>query len=613
MPRPIRLRFLAPALAAAVLGQLMAMHEARAYTVFNALSAGCHEGITAQALRNVRQQLPTAAPLPATSDEQALIADVQFNPDPDMRDLGAATLLLGVRDNDLKGQGGDDLSALAEVHGNPANQEEHCLRSEDQDEPGGSAAAVNVCRQYILARVTEALSGLDASGMPDLSQRTDLTVTLALRGQVTAPLPTYYVRMGQAMHAVEDSFTHSYRTPDEMQITVVLNWIDQVNGTLVESRDGPAHCLALDHCDDADALRTTRHALAVEAVTAMLHATLDPTQTTAQKMTAVNAVLDQYLSYSPGCTYANGWCDAPERAYKDPSGCACGIGGDTGGLAAALCGLSLVLLTVARRVRRTKSPLVSLGTATMLGLLLIAAPARAQSTSTPASVPPSAVNSTTPGASTTTTVLPAPTPGTPATVEQTVVTPETTTTTVTAPTKTDSHGPPPPTLIPVKEPGPLDRTALAFGGYVGASASIDKASIAGTIGARLRVSRHWTFGLDAEWNPWIAYVESTVRSGVFNLYGTAMLRFPLAYEKFNLRISASAGTSYLLMNLYGAPSGSLGVYVGGSPLGLEWKLSRRFYLIINPVNISLPVPQLKGVPLIYQEYRTTLGLEIYAG
>jgi hypothetical protein len=594
----------------------MAMHEARAYTVSNALSAGCHEGITAQALRNVREVLPTAAPLPATSDEQALIADVQFTPDSDMRDLGGATLLLGVRDNDLKGQGGDDLSALAEVHGNPANQEEHCLRSEDQDEPGGSAAALSTCREYILARVSDALYGLDATGTPDLSKRTDLTVTLALRGQVTAPLPTYYVRMGQAVHAVEDSFTHSYRTSDEMQITVVLNWIDQVNGTLVESRDGPAHCLALDHCDDADTLRTTRHALAVEAVTAILHATLDPTQTTTQKMTAVNAVLDEYLSYSPGCTYANGWCDAPERAYKDPSGCACGIGGDTGGAAALLCGLGLVLLTVVRRSRRTRALRGSLATATataMLGILLAASPARAQSTAAPATPPPSAVKSTTPGATTTTTVLPAPTPGTPATIEQTVVTPEATTTTVTGPTTPDSHGPPPPTLIPVKEPGPPDRTALAFGGYLGASASIDKASIAGTIGARLRVSRHWTFGLDAEWNPWVAYVESSVRSGVFNLYGTAMLRFPLAYEKFNLRVTASAGTSYLLMNLYGAPSGSLGVYVGGSPLGLEWKLSRRFYLIINPINISLPVPQLKGVPLIYQEYRTTIGLEIYAG
>jgi hypothetical protein len=594
---------------------LLVAPRARAYTVSNTLSAGCHEGITAQALRNVRMDLMTAAPLAATSDEQALIADVEFTPDSDMRDLGGATLLLGVRDNDLKGQGGDDLSALAEVHGNPANQEEHCLRSEDQDEPGGSAAAVSACHQYILARVAAALAGLDASGMPDLSNRTDLTVTLALRGQVTAPLPTFYVAMGQALHAVEDSFTHSYRTPDEMQITVVLNWIDQVNGTLLESRDGPAHCLALDHCDDADSLRTKRHVLAVAAATAILQATLDPMQTNAQKTSAVSALLDQYLGYSPGCTYANGWCDAPEVVYKDPSGCACNVAGGGGGLTAVSCGLSVVLLGMSRRYgrRSRRKNHVAPTVASMLVLLLASGSARAQSTPPGMTPPPTPATTASPGATTTTTIVPAPTPGTPATVEQTVVTPTATTTTVTTPTQGDPHGPPPPTLIPVKEPGPPDKSALAFGGYLGASGSIDKASVAGAIGARLRVSKHWTFGVDGEWNPWVSYVGTAVRSGVFNLYGTAMLRFPLAYEKFNLRITASAGTSYLLMNLYGAPSGSVGVYVGGSPLGLEWKLSRRFYLIINPVNISLPVPQLHGVPLIYQEYRTTLGLEIYAG
>jgi MYXO-CTERM domain-containing protein len=574
---------------AALLVQLGASRTVFAYTVANAISVGCHEGITAQALRNVRAQLATAAPLPATSDEQALIADVQFTPDPDMKDLGGISLLLGVRDNDLKGQGADDLSALAEVHGNPSNQEEHCLRAPDQDEPGGTAAAVSSCRAFILSRVSEAIAGLDASGMPDINNRTGLLVTLSLRGQVTAPLPTYYIRMGQAIHAVEDSFTHTYRTPDEMQITVTLNWIDQVDGTLVESRDGPGHALALDNCADLDPIRTKRHQLAAAAATALLQTTLDPTQTTAQKMTAVNAVLDQYLSYSPGCTYGNAWCNAVEVDYANPSGCACSAGGGGGGLAAGLGALALLLVLLARRARRT-----SIIALTGCLLLLASPPAHAQ-------------------AETTTTVVPAPTPGAPPTVERKVVTPETTTTTVTAPTTPDPNGPPPPTLVPVKEPGPASKNSLAFGGYLGASASIDKASIAGTLGARLRVSKHWTFGIDGEWNPWLAYTGTTIRSGVFNLYGTAMLRFPLAYENFNLRISASAGTSYLLMNLYGAPSGTTGIYIGGTPLALEWKLSRRFYLIIAPINISLPVPQLHGVPLIYQEYRTTLGFEIYAG
>jgi hypothetical protein len=69
----------------------------------------------------------------------------------------------------------------------------------------------------------------------------------------------------------------------------------------------------------------------------------------------------------------------------------------------------------------------------------------------------------------------------------------------------------------------------------------------------------------------------------------------------------------LLFDLYGAPKGSIGFYGAVSPLGLEWKLSRLFLLIINPINIAIPVPQLKGVPLTYPQYRLSIGLGVLAG
>ena len=107
--------------------------------------------------------------------------------------------------------------------------------------------------------------------------------------------------------------------------------------------------------------------------------------------------------------------------------------------------------------------------------------------------------------------------------------------------------------------------------------------------------------------------ESLVGKGVVNVYGAAILRFPLAYESFNLRATVNLGASYLLMDLFGAPAGSLGIYAGVSPAGLEWKLSRAFILIINPLCIALPVPQLRGVPLTYPQYRMSIGLEVYRG
>ena len=128
------------------------------------------------------------------------------------------------------------------------------------------------------------------------------------------------------------------------------------------------------------------------------------------------------------------------------------------------------------------------------------------------------------------------------------------------------------------------------------------------------MSTHWTLGWDAEWNPWASWYQSPpVQGGVFNTYGTVILRFPLAYENFNLRTTLNLGFSYLLMDLYGAPKGSIGLYGAVSPLGIEWKLSRTFLLIINPLNIAVPAPQLSGVPLTYPQYRFSIGLGILAG
>jgi hypothetical protein len=182
------------------------------------------------------------------------------------------------------------------------------------------------------------------------------------------------------------------------------------------------------------------------------------------------------------------------------------------------------------------------------------------------------------------------------------------------PAVTETHVPPPPVTVAVKEPGPKDPSQTAFGAYLGGAGSVNHEALAVALGARLRASRHWTFGLDAEWNPWIAVNgTTTVRAGAFNGYGSAILRLPLAYEQFNLRTTASLGVSYLLIDLYGAPRGSTGIYAGASPVGLEWKMSRFFFLIINPLSIAVPTPQLKGVPLSYPQYRATIGIEIYGG
>ena len=201
-------------------GVLLVASSARAYTVETVITNGCHEAITFAALRGARAATTAAAPLlPVTGDDQAMVQDLPYTAPSDMQDLGAVALVLGVRSNDLKGLSPEDLDSLAGVQSDPTTQDEHCLRDYQDLEPNGTPDAVGQCRAFILGKVSEAVTYLDADGDPTASQRVGLDVSLSLRGEVTVPLPGFYVSMGQALHALQDSFSHSYRTSDALSLS----------------------------------------------------------------------------------------------------------------------------------------------------------------------------------------------------------------------------------------------------------------------------------------------------------------------------------------------------------------------------------------------------------
>lgn len=556
---------------------LTCAREAHAYTIQSVVTMGCHESISSEALRDVRAEEPRLDAIEPDENEQALIEDLQFSPDDDMLDLAAVSLLLGVRDNDLKGRGADELDELSQVHGDPNAQDEHCLRTVDQDEPNGSQQAISACRAFIEKRIEQALSGLGDDGLPDAERRMDLPVHLAIRGDIDASLPVFYVRMGQALHTLQDGFSHTYRSADGKRVTVALNWLDLVDNTLDEDEDGPGHLSDLDTCDDGDDLRRTRRVLATRASTEVLREALQP-GTRDERMARVRVVLDRYLGYEPGCSFDNAWCDAPEASY-DASTCACRSAGVPGSRSALL-GFTLLGLVLGLRRRWL---------AVAAAMVAAWLPRAAMAQEPPPAEPP------------------------PVTATQTSDD-EKTTTTVTVPKTKDEEAPPPPNIVPVEEPGPPEPNALAFGAALTFSGSVDKPGFAGAVGARLRLHKHWAIGLDGEWNPWISLTGGEpVRSGAANIYASGFLRFPLVYEQFNLRSQLSLGTSVLLSDLYGAPKGSAGLFIGANFLGLEYKASDYFYLIINPLGVAIPIPQLEGVPFLYPQYRLQLGLEFYEG
>ena len=538
---------------------LLAPRAASAFTIQSPATRGCHEQITIDAWRQIREELPElTGPIASKGDDDALIADTPFDVPDDLREIGLVSLLLGIRENDIADLAVTSLSDLAPVNSDPKAQRQHCLRTQSEDEPNGTEKALGECQDFIREQLRLALGGLAADGSPDGTKRENLEVSLAIRGKVTVHVPAFQLHAARAMHAIQDSFTHTYRNPeDPRQIRVILNFSDYAENTLDEAVDGPPHSSELDRCDDPDALRTERHALAIEASAAALRALLEP-PTRDAKLQAIDDVITMYTSLdtSTNCTVDNDWCDAPEHAY-DTSACGCVAAGaqPRGGAGATAFAAGLAFLAaIARFGRKLPRRLKHLALALLVigGFSIQSAHAENKGVSAPVDAIQGNSTAAVPGR---------------------------------------------------KDP------AGAFFARIAAGASYDKPGFSGGLGLRYQFSKPFMIGFDAEWNPWLAITPGKVRAGAANGYFSLIRRFQLRYEAVNIRTTLSAGASYLLFDLVGAPSGSFGPYLGLSLLGIEWKVARGFYLTFDPTNISFPIPHVTGVPFGYLQYRVLVGLE----
>lgn len=536
---------------------------ASAYTGNSEVSGPCHETITLDALSSVRAEglAPWLAP---HGDDKALVDDLPVNID---TDLAGATLVLANRDVDLNGNAPDALDKLAPIHGSPENQKKHCLRAPDDNEPDGTAKALTACRSGIRELVEASLAGLAADGSVDPTLLTTFEAVLDIRGSVDVALPTFYVQMGRALHAFQDGFSHTWRTSDHRRVTTVLNYADVVNDDFDESRDGPAHSSMLDECENLDSLRAARLKTATNASKELMVATLLPAANDAERMTRVDAVLSAYFQQEPGCTPGNDWCDAPEVEYRDKASCVCSVAPGTSwwGMSPFVLGAALLY---ARRRRGRRSVTRTAGWAALSSLALLTPRAFAQEEEPPPTIP-------------------------------------------TPPPQTDAVCP---TGKPIdtspdsesrEEPFPL-------GVYSAGGGSLSNAAVAASLGVRYRLSSRFLVGADGEYNPWFSRTTKDFRSGTTNIYGTLVVRFPMNFERVNVRSTLQLGISRMNFDLYGVPKGTVGPYVGFNLLGIELELSRSVYLVLDPAHIAIPIPQTTGVPFSYAQYRITLGVQLGA-
>jgi hypothetical protein len=528
---------LGPIVAIAVL----APNSAEAFSYLSTVSADCHERITLEALRSVRAELGMSI---TESDESvhAMMDDLPFDIEEDLADLPAAALVIGVRYNDLKGRGPADIDQLAMIHGDPDAQQEHCLRKPDQDEPNGSEAALVQCRTFIEEAFLAALEGIGPDQRPDPARTISVPHVLLLRGRVESELPRFWFNLGRAIHTLQDSYSHTYRTPDGSRVTAALNWVDFVEHELEEPRDGPQHIADLDDCEASGPIHEVRRSRATTATIELLRLALDEEKDERAKIAGLRAILADHTSLEPGCTFENGWCGAKEAELAEGLLCGCR---ETSGRSGAPIGILLVFLFLIARRRSAIAIAIAC-------VVLSASPVRAEDETQ-------------------------------------------------AETEKDSEQEKESTVEVI--PG----TGLML--HLAGGASFDEPAIAAIAAGRYRLSDRWLFGADLEWNPWVTPSPRRFRAGAINFYGTVIRQWPMKREEVKLRSTVNVGTSVLLIDLVGAPSGHVGFLFGFSVLGVEWQISEGWYMVFDPAHLMIPIPQITGAPFGYVQYRFTLGIQ----
>ncbi|MGB0678447.1 MAG: hypothetical protein ACPGUV_02150 [Polyangiales bacterium] len=489
-----------------------------AFEIDSIATTGCHEQITLRALERVGW--PGGAEAPPLDRRMRLVArDLALRVPGSKANLWRLALSIGVRFNDLRDSETLDLPRLSRLHSDPLRQDEHCLRAPGDDGPAGDRSAIEACRAFIEAQILAAHSFGQVAPPTvgiDLQRTESVPVALAFQGAVNLDLPRYAFRLGRALHALQDGFSHTLRSPDGRRVRHVLNFSDWARGhSYNAARDGVRHLSALDDCQHADALVQRNVVLSTEASAALMQAATSALQ---DDLSAVRHVLDAYLELEPGCDVRNDWCQAPESSL--PAGCQLGdttvhrLGWAAGGLALLLLGL---------RWRRRCA-----------GALLVAGMAWLQAPCAQA------------------------------------------------------------------EQGKWSLTA-------GAAGAFDNGALAYRIGGRWQARPRWAIGLDVEHNPWFSLETQDAVAGSLNVFvGQHILWWQRA--RITLHASLYLGTSTLLFDLVSADHGATGLYFGAGMLGVQVRLRPRWTLILDPAEFALPIPQLRGIPFYYSQYRIAVTL-----
>jgi hypothetical protein len=286
---------------------LVGAGEARAFQIADPIHHNCHEQLASAALAEVGY-LPWAPPAAALADQDRRFlddADARFTYD---RNMHMAALITGIRYPDLEGNGDFHFNELAPVHNAVDGQGNHCLRALTDEGAVGDQNALVACRAFITDQFHLAVAAADDQGRPDPSKLEKVKVHAPFDGKLDYPLSTFYFHAGVGMHALQDSFAHTFRDPTWHQVQSFYQWSGQVRGTLVELRDGHGHEKNMDDCTTGRPSIVPQFNAARQASADYLNVLSGPVTGDAREK-LFTQFLDRWLTLQPGCNLNNRYCD----------------------------------------------------------------------------------------------------------------------------------------------------------------------------------------------------------------------------------------------------------------------------------------------------------------
>lgn len=234
-----------------------------AYTIESGFTRSCHEQISLPALAFYLAALSEndTVRLPSDALWRRATGDVarELDADPELREFlkdeglefAAVSLLIGLREPDTAGYSVSDLHAVRSVHGDkkPRAQYAHALRASGDEGPNADVQALAGTREVIREHLDEHFRLVQG---PERSEIVSTYLYVEHYGRVEVEVWGPAHRLGLALHALQDSFSHSIRTQDSLHVLHVLNYVDAISGDLREEVDGLAHSTALDQCSRSE-------------------------------------------------------------------------------------------------------------------------------------------------------------------------------------------------------------------------------------------------------------------------------------------------------------------------------------------------------------------------